>query len=194
MEAARKVELKHGYVYQVRWDYGGVDAEHPVPFYVPQEGADSISEQLYYSEEYPSSTLPQQLTFICSRRVVWNSDFPPNSLGAVILSNRLVDLLYELDLPTTTRIPVLFVDDESLWRIGRDLPSEQMLNRMFSAMRLENPLSVFDYENSEYTPMRSNPNRVGGDLSEATDGAREEGGASTPRASMRCGYLGPRRA
>jgi len=125
---------------------------------IPFSNSEDLKYQLLSNEKL---TLTKPVEFLANFNVVKNeSDYPIVDYDIEVMSDEMVNVLKKVGQFSHILYPTLIVDDTFLKNKydseGNLLPDVPLLKN-FNIVQLLDILQVFDFEKSEFKPLRSNP-------------------------------------
>lgn len=127
---------------------------------IPDEGSEKFRYYFSNPNLYGLECLPTIIYFLANFKYIPSIDVPFTDSGLFIISEKFINLLYEYVFLDFSAVPVVMIDDtflddkfDSERELLKDVPSIDS----YFAVRLGKLKSYFDFENSEFRPMRSNP-------------------------------------
>jgi hypothetical protein len=100
---------------------------------------------------------PNILYFRANMRVIKVYDFPYNNVNVLIISDKMLNVLLEVELFPFQKIPIVMIDDlylSSPFDIKGELVDEVITDESFSCIQLEPLVEMLDYEKSEFISMK----------------------------------------
>src|SRR3989339_263666 len=92
------------------------------------------------------------------------TDFPIIDVGFPVLSKRMISILLKIKNFSHRVIETVMIDDTYFGQLFDEkglLLSNVPINKEYSALQILEYTNAFDYENSDFKPLRSNPNMPG---------------------------------
>lgn len=151
-------------VYKLDWDYQHSGDTEKDAFHIPFNDDDKAMYYFSSPEIYGADLLPDEILFQANFSLIPSYDYPLTDLQIPILSRRMYEVLQLIGLKDDLVVPVIMIDDSYLgdrFKSEGILNSEVPTNKDYLALRLSSLQSYFDSENSDYRPLRSNPNAPG---------------------------------
>lgn len=114
---------------------------------------------------YGIENLPSEISFLSNFNYLPEYDIPFTDSGLFIISSRTEKILSSIDFCNYyITVPVVMIDDTYLKeRLDKDgnLKKDVPVIRDYMAIRLSYLLDCFDYDKSDFRPLRSNPKAPG---------------------------------
>ena len=116
---------------------------------------------------YGIENLPSEIYFSANFNYIPEYDVPFKDSGLFVISKRFEKIIFEIkDIPSHVTVPVIMIDDtymEERFNEDGSLKKEVPINIDYLALRLSHLLDCFDYDKSDFRPLRSNhkaPGRI----------------------------------
>jgi hypothetical protein len=151
-------------VYKVNWDFEHSGDMERDAFHISFPDDDKIMYFFSSPEMYSEDLLPKEILFQANFNLIPNYDYPLTDLQIPILSVRMLNTLEEIRCFDYYAVPVIMIDDtymEERFNEDGNLNIKVPTNKDYVAVRLSNLLDSFDYENSDFRALRSNPKAPG---------------------------------
>lgn len=131
-------------------------------FHVPFQYSDRAST-IFLNPKYKDK-LPNLIYFQANFNLIPEFDYPLTDLNIPVMSDRMLEVLKVIGAFESFEVPVVMFDDTFL---GDRFNSDGSLNlevervESYQALVIMNRESVFDFDNSEFTPSTIDPSKPG---------------------------------
>lgn len=131
---------------------------------VPTDESNKWSYYFINPKLYSPALLPSEVVFLANFQYLPDCDLLFTDSGVFVASKRVVNVLNDLGDVEYLKVPCLMIDDTYLgdkFDECNELRAEVPVNKDYFALRFQKVGNYFDFDQSIFRPMRSNPNMPG---------------------------------
>jgi hypothetical protein len=150
-------------VYILKREYSHlIDMSYDIAL-LPFVGSENLKYQLLSQNEFQ---VPQPVKFLANFNVIpSNTDYPVADHDLEVMSNKMIATLKHVGPVKLGEFSTVFIDDtyivDDRYDSKGNLKAEVPVVTGFSIVQILDILKAFDFENSDYKPLKSNPNFPG---------------------------------